>query len=218
MVLKCENRFQNHSKIILDFSTVYIAQSKLLKSRNLEKRFRKLIWFFLVVWFKKIILGGNTKSELCSIMLQSHIILELLFANSFSNWVESRKNSSTAFGKCVQNPTFTFISILLQRRFFCLLKKTKRDAWLVLNYFCISIISVLFKRKKQKKISKEPFKKIHQWKKVKHFCLFWPTCSHALISQVIIFEWNNHHFSLTANEFTQNNNSIILNKKELPFQ
>ena len=159
MVLKCENRFQNHSKIILDFSTVYIAQSKLLKSRNLEKRFRKLIWFFLVVWFKKIILGGNTKSELCSIMLQSHIILELLFANSFSNWVESRKNSSTAFGKCVQNPTFTFISILLQRRFFCLLKKTKRDAWLVLNYFCISIISVLFKRKKQKKSQKNPSKK-----------------------------------------------------------
>jgi len=41
---------------------------------------------------------------------------------------------------------------------FCSLKKTKRDAWLVLNYFCISIISVLFKRKKQK-ISKEPLKK-----------------------------------------------------------
>ena len=90
------------------------------------------------------------------------------------------KNSSTAFGKCVQNPTFTLFSILLQRRyFFCSLKKTKRDAWLVLNYFCISIISVLFKRKKQK-ISKEPLKKIYDKKGQKLLLVLtqFISCSH----------------------------------------
>ena len=62
------------------------------------------------------------------------------------------------------------IQLLLLSQF-CLLKKTKRDAWLVLNHFCISIISVLFKRKKQK-ISKEPLKKKIQQKRTKTSACF----------------------------------------------
>ena len=67
------------------------------------------------------------------------------------------------------------IQLLLLSQFcysdiFCSLKKTKRDAWLVLNYFCISIISVLFKRKKQK-ILKTTLEKNSTTKKDKKFCL-----------------------------------------------
>ena len=68
------------------------------------------------------------------------------------------------------------IQLLLLSQFcysdiFCSLKKTKRDAWLVLNHFCISIISVLFKRKKQK-ISKEPLNKKNQQKRTKTSACF----------------------------------------------
>ena len=82
------------------------------------------------------------------------------------------------------------IQLLLLSQFcysdiFCSLKKTKRDAWLVLNYFCISIISVLFKRKKQK-ILKRTLEQKKSTKKDKNFCLFWLNFSHALISEVVI--------------------------------
>ena len=162
--------------------------SSILKSRILVAPFCDIEFVLLLLWFEKTILGGNTNSELCSIMLQSHMILELLFANSFSklSWI-TKKTAQLLLEKCVQNPTLLLSQFCYSEDFFCSLKKTKRDAWLVLNYFCISIISVLFKRKKQK-ILKTTLEKNSTTKKDKNFCLFWLNFSHALISQVVIFE------------------------------
>ena len=126
-------------------------------------------------------------------MLQSHIILELLFANSFSNWVESRKNSSTAFGKCVQNPIFTFISILLQRRFFCLLKKqSAMPGWCSIIFVLVLFLSYL--KERNKKNLKRTLQKNSSMKKGQTFLLVLTnllSCSHL----------SSHHFWVKQSSF-----------------
>ena len=82
------------------------------------------------------------------------------------------KNSSTAFGKCVQNPTFTFISILLQRRYFFvrLKKQNAMPGWCSIIFVLVLFLSYL--KERNKKISKEPLKKILQQKRTKTFACF----------------------------------------------
>ena len=126
---------------------------------------------FSLLWFKKSILGGNTNSELCSILLQSHIILELLFANYFSKLSWITKKQLNCFWKMCTKSNFYFYLNFVTAIFFVRLKKQNAmPGWCSIIFVLVLFLSYL--KERNKKISKEPLKKILQQKRTKTFACF----------------------------------------------
>ena len=128
-------------------------------------------WIFSTIMIWKNILGGNTNSELCSIMLQSHIKLELLFANSFSKLSWITKKQLNCFWKMCTKSNFYFYLNFVTAIFFVRLKKQNAmPGWCSIIFVLVLFLSYLKERNK-KKSQKNPWKKFTT-KKDKNFCLY----------------------------------------------